>query len=95
MNDVDPSREFIADKLARIAAESEAPDLHPDDDEIPAHVVVSRPGRANSRLLQVWLNPDEYEAIERIAAERDLPMSTVARSYLLRAIQEAEERRRS
>lgn len=56
------------------------------DAPIPAHVKVSRPGRARSRVLQVRLNPDEYEALEAMAERRGLPVSTVARDHLLRLI---------
>ncbi|WP_233213666.1 CopG family transcriptional regulator [Mycobacterium hubeiense] len=58
------------------------------DQPIPPHVKVSRPNRALSRVLQVRLDPDEFEAIERIAAERGLPASTVARERLLAMIAE-------
>ncbi|ULP45937.1 ribbon-helix-helix domain-containing protein [Mycolicibacter virginiensis] len=53
---------------------------------IPAHVKVSRPGRARSKVLQVRLNPDEFDALEEIAERRGLPVSTVAREQLLRLI---------
>ncbi|MGV0740963.1 hypothetical protein [Mycolicibacterium sp. XJ870] len=74
-------------------AEAEEAANAPDEDDgasLPAHVNVSRPGRARSRVLQVRLNPDEFEAIERIAARRGLPASTVARDWLLRMIREDE-----
>lgn len=51
---------------------------------------VSRPNRARSKVLQVRLNPEEFEAIERIAAARGQPASTVARERLLQMIQEDE-----
>ena len=49
---------------------------------------VSRPNQARSKVLQVRLNPEEYAAVERIAAERGLPASTVARDRLLAMIAE-------
>ena len=51
---------------------------------------VSPPARARSKVLQVRLNPDEFEAIERIAANRGLPPSTVARERLLAMIREEQ-----
>ena len=54
------------------------------DEPLPSHVKVSRPGMARSKVLQVRLNPEELEALERFAAERDLPVSTVARSAIMR-----------
>lgn len=53
---------------------------------LPSHVKVSRPNRARSRVLQVRLNPDEMEALEQIAEQRGLPVSTVAREHLLRLV---------
>jgi len=79
-----------ADKLAAIAAEAEAAEADQSDRPIPAHVTVSRPNRARSKVLQVRLNPDEFEAIERIAAKRGLPPSTVARERLLAMIREEQ-----
>ena len=67
-----------ADKLAAIAADAEAAETDQND----------RPNRARSKVLQVRLNPDEFEAIERIAADRGLPPSTVARERLLAMIRE-------
>lgn len=77
-----------ADKLAAIAAEAEAAEVDQGDRPLPGHVKVSRPNRARSKVLQVRLNPEELEAIERIAADRGLPASTVARERLLTMIRE-------
>jgi hypothetical protein len=79
-----------ADKLDSIAAEAEAAEADQSDRPIPAHVKVSRPNRARNKVLQVRLNPDEFEAIERIAADRGLPPSTVARERLLAMIREEQ-----
>jgi predicted RNase H-like nuclease (RuvC/YqgF family) len=49
----------------------------------PSHINVSRPNRAPSKIVQVRLNPDEYAAIERIAEEHGLPVSTIARAQVL------------
>jgi len=77
-----------ADKLAAIAADAESAEADQTDRPIPDHVTVSRPNRARSKVLQVRLNPDEFEAIERIAANRGLPPSTIARERLLGMIRE-------
>jgi len=57
---------------------------------IPSHVNVSQPNRARSKVLQVRLNPEEFDAIERIAVRRGLPASTVARERLLQMIREVD-----
>lgn len=77
-----------SDKLAAIAAAAEAAETDQSDRPIPDHVKVSRPNRARSKVLQVRLDPGEFEAIERIAANRGLPPSTVARERLLAMIRE-------
>ncbi|WP_227370971.1 hypothetical protein [Mycobacterium fragae] len=68
------------------ADEIEAAEDHQNDRPLPPHVKVSRPGRARSKVLQVRLNPDEFEALERIAERRQLPVSTIARGQLLQLI---------
>ncbi len=75
-----------------LAAEAAAAEAFEEDQSIPYpdHVTISRPNRARSKVLQVRLNPDEFEAIERIAAGRGLPPSTVARERLLAMIREEQ-----
>jgi hypothetical protein len=68
------------------AHEIEAAEADQTDRPLPPHVKVSRPGRARSKVLQVRLNPDEFEALERIADRRQLPVSTIARGQLLELI---------
>lgn len=75
--------ESFDDRLAQIGAEAEAAESDQTDRPLPAHVNVTRPGRARSKVLQVRLNSDEFEALETIAAARGLPVSTVAREQLL------------
>jgi hypothetical protein len=77
----------IEDVLAKIGDDAEAGEEDQTDRPIPSHVTVTR-GNPRSKVLQVRLNEDEYAAIERIAAQRDLPVSTVARERLLTLIAE-------
>ncbi len=79
--------------LNRETAASEAAyerELRDGDDgaPLPSHVKVSRPGRAGAKVLEVLLNPEELDALEAIAAERDLPVRTIAREQLLKLIDE-------
>jgi|GEM_PF-1003111 len=76
--------ESIADKLARIGDEAEAAENDQTERPLPDHVKVSQPGRARSRVLQVRLNPDEYQALQELADQRNLPVSTIAREQLLK-----------
>lgn len=75
----------LDDRLAQLGDEAEAGEADQTDRPIPAHVKVTR-GNARSKVLQVRLNEDEFAAIERIAARRELPASTVAREQLLKLI---------
>jgi hypothetical protein len=72
-----------------LAAEGAAAEAFEEDQSTPypENVKISR-GNPRSKVLQVRLNPDEFAAIERIAATRKLPASTVARELLLRLIAE-------
>jgi hypothetical protein len=74
--------ELIEDDIEAI----EAAEADQTERPLPAHVKVSRPGHARSKVLQVRLNPDEYDALERIADRRELPVSTIARAQLLKLI---------
>ena len=42
-------------------------------------------GHGRSKTLQVRLNDDEFAALARVAEERGVPASTLARNMLLRA----------
>lgn len=76
-------KETLDDRLVRLGAEAEAGEADQADRPIPPHVKVSRPNQTRSKVLQVRLSPAEFEAIERIAQQRGLPSSTVAREQLL------------
>jgi len=69
-----------------IGEDIEAAEAEQTERPLPAHVEASRPGHARSKMLHVRLNPDEYEALERIAERRELPVSTIARAQLLKLI---------
>jgi hypothetical protein len=73
----------IADLIAAEVAAAEESDSI--DQSLPSNVRVSR-GHDRSRVLQVRLNEDEYRLIEKLASENLIPVSTYARSILLRTI---------
>lgn len=72
-----------------LADEAKAAEAFEDDQDAPypAHVKITR-GNPRSKVLQVRLNPEELDALERIARRRELPTSTIAREQLLRLIAE-------
>ena len=77
----------LDDLLAEIGDEAETAEVDQVDKPIPPHVRVTR-GNPRSKVLQVRLNPEELESLERIARRRELPVSTIAREQLLRLIAE-------
>lgn len=79
----------MSEILDEEAAAAEAARGQDQGAPLPAHVKVTR-GNPRSRVLQVRLNPEEFEAVERIAAARGLPASTVARERLLQMIVDEE-----
>jgi len=52
---------------------------------LPAHVTVTRGGRRN-HTLQIRIDDGELDALNRLAKEKNMPPSTLARSILLSAI---------
>jgi hypothetical protein len=71
--------------------EQEAESIDADRDAPIAGSKVTR-GRGRSKTLQIRLNPEELEELERIAESRGLPVSTVAREALLNLVRPEEAR---
>src|SRR6202020_2792127 len=68
---------IIEDEVCAIEADRDAP--------IGDSARISR-GNGRSKVLQVRLNPEELAELERVAAQRGLPTSTVAREAITRLI---------
>src|ERR1700684_3073040 len=68
---------IIEDEVAAIEAGRENP--------LANSAKISR-GNGRSKVLQVRLNPEELAELERVAAQRGLPISTVAREAIIRLI---------
>jgi uncharacterized protein YbaP (TraB family) len=83
-------RETMKDLTALLAEEADAIDANRDA-AITDATTVSR-GHRRSKTLQIRLNPEELEELERVAAGRGLPTSTVAREAILRLIRPAAAR---
>ncbi|MFT4087790.1 MAG: DUF6290 family protein [Gordonia sp. (in: high G+C Gram-positive bacteria)] len=78
----------IESKLDRAIAE--AAEIEDDPDRVVrADTKITRGARG--RVLQVRLNDEEMAAIESLAEERGLPVSTLARDMLLRCMQDPAE----
>ncbi len=67
-----------------IAAEAKASEQSKDAELKPGTKVTRGHGR--SKTLQVRLNEDEFAALARVAEERGVPASTLARDLLLRQL---------
>jgi predicted transcriptional regulator len=78
------TRQVNSDVAAVIADEVTAIEAGPDT-PIPGSARISR-GNGRSRVLQIRLNPEELAELERLAEERGLPTSTVAREAIIRLI---------
>jgi hypothetical protein len=76
----------IADLL-----DEEAEAIDADRDAPIVGSTVTR-GRGRSKTLQIRLNPEELEELERIAESRGLPTSTVAREAILDLLDPAQAR---
>jgi len=82
----------LEDKLAQIAEEAEAGEEDQTIRPIPAHIKVTggtpevkvTRGNPRSKVLQIRLNPEELNELERVAESRGLPTSTVGREAILR-----------
>lgn len=64
-----------------IATEADAVERNPDAAIQPGSKVTR--GHQRARTLQIRLNVEEVEALTRLAEQRGLPVSTVARDLLL------------
>jgi len=78
------------DIAALLEEEAEAIDADRDAPITDATTVTRGHGR--SKTLQIRLNPEELEELERVAASRGLPTSTVARQAIFRLVRPAEAR---
>lgn len=67
-----------------IAAEAKASEQNKDAELKPGTKITRGHGR--SKTLQVRLNEDEFAALARVAEERGVPASTLARDLLLREL---------
>jgi hypothetical protein len=69
--------------LERIAEELE----RTKDDPFPEGAMFTRPNRDRSRVYSIRLNPDEYDAVQRVAEAAHLPPSTLVRSWILQRLE--------
>lgn len=72
--------EITEQDLRNYAEEAERTKNDPEPADAPS---ASRPGLARSKVLQVRLNPGEYDTLQRHAEERELPVSTIVRGWIL------------
>lgn len=72
-------------KLEQALEEAAEVEKNPDR-VVRSDVKVTR-GHDRTRVLQIRLNEDEYAKLERLAKDQSVPVSTLARSYLLRELQ--------
>lgn len=79
----------ISDLIQDEIEASEAAEFSSDPDApLPEGTRVTR-GNGRSRVLQVRLNDDELELLEKHASEQMIPVSTMARAMLMRSLRRA------
>lgn len=76
-----------------IAAEAKASEQNKDAELKPGTKITRGHGR--SKTLQMRLNDDEFAALARVAEERGVPASTLARDLLLRELSDTSADPRS
>lgn len=80
--------EDLLDDEAKAVEDAEA--ASDPDAPLPAHVKVTR-GHPRARNLQVRFRDDEFAELAAYAEQRGLPVSTVVRSLVLKAITPADD----
>jgi hypothetical protein len=75
----------VKDDVAALTADEAAAIEAGRDTPILDSAKISR-GNGRSKVLQIRLNPEELAELERVAAQRGLPTSTVAREAIIRLI---------
>lgn len=78
----------LLDAEARAAENAKA--ASDPDAPLPSHVQVTR-GHPRARNLQVRFRDDEYKQLADYADQRGLPVSTVVRILVLRAVAPADD----
>lgn len=69
----------IEDRIKAVQAESETT----RDDPYPQGTAFTRPGRAGSIVQSVRLPAETFDEIERLARERDVPVSAFIRGLIM------------
>ena len=77
------SKRLDARTAATLRADARKVEEHADShDEYPAGTVVRR-GQGPSRMFNVRLTDEQYQQLEQVARAKHLPVSTMARAWLL------------
>jgi predicted transcriptional regulator len=79
------AREHMKDDVAA-TLEKEVAAIEADGDPPDYESATISRGNGRSKVLQIRLNPEELAELERLAAQRGLPTSTVAREAIIRLI---------
>ena len=77
------SKRLDARTAATLRADARTLEEHADShDKYPAGTVVRR-GQGPSRMFNVRLSDEQYQQLEQVARAKHLPVSTMARAWLL------------
>jgi hypothetical protein len=77
------SKRLDPDTAVEVRADARKLEKYADDEgNYPAGTTVRR-GQGRSRMFNVRLTDEQYQQLEQVARERHLPLSTMARAWLL------------
>lgn len=77
------SKRLEPDTAVEVRADARKLEKHADDEgDYPVGTTVRR-GQRPSRMFNVRLTDEQYQQLEQVARERHLPLSTMARAWLL------------
>jgi hypothetical protein len=77
------SKRLDAETTAKVRADARKLEKYADsEDSYPAGTVVRR-GQGPSRMFNVRLTDEQYQQLEEVARAKHLPLSTMARTWLL------------
>lgn len=85
------SKRFDEDTAKKMRADARKLEKYADArGEYPAGTVVRR-GQGPSRMFNVRLTDEQYQQLERVARSKHLPVSTMARAWLLDRLQDERD----
>lgn len=77
------SKRLKADTAAKLRADARAVETHADSSKRYPPGTVIRRAQGPSRMFNIRLTDEQYRDLEDVARDKHLPLSTMARAWLL------------